>query len=83
MNILANDGIHPAGQAALEAAGCKVKVGIEEELCKEHHRRFLTFQNKKRPYVILKWAETKNGFIAPKKRKTEHQFGSAHPNHVN
>lgn len=67
--IDSNTKVSGKGVAALEAAGCKVKVGIEEELCKEHHRRFLTFQNKKRPYVILKWAETKNGFIAPKKKK--------------
>ncbi|WP_299122344.1 bifunctional diaminohydroxyphosphoribosylaminopyrimidine deaminase/5-amino-6-(5-phosphoribosylamino)uracil reductase RibD [uncultured Winogradskyella sp.] len=53
------------GIAKLKASGCKVIVGVLEEECKLHHKRFFTFHNKKRPYVILKWAETKDGFIAP------------------
>ncbi|WP_435413021.1 RibD family protein, partial [Psychroserpens mesophilus] len=32
---------------------------------KSHHKRFFKFYNKKRPYIILKWAETSDGFIAP------------------
>ena len=51
-------------------AGCQVIVGVLEEACKEHHKRFFTFHNKKRPYVILKWAETKDGFIAPASKDT-------------
>jgi diaminohydroxyphosphoribosylaminopyrimidine deaminase/5-amino-6-(5-phosphoribosylamino)uracil reductase len=43
--------------------GCKVVVGVLENECKESNKRFLTFHNKKRPYIILKWAETKDGFI--------------------
>ena len=54
------------GIAKLEASGCNVTVGVLETECKEHHKRFFTFHNKKRPYIILKWAETKDGFIAPK-----------------
>ncbi len=54
------------GIAKLEAAGCKVTVGVLEQECKAHHKRFFTFHNKKRPYIILKWAATKNGYIAPK-----------------
>lgn len=46
-------------------AGCHVTVGVLEEACKTHHKRFFTFHNKKRPYIILKWAETMDGFIAP------------------
>ncbi|MFT5846404.1 MAG: diaminohydroxyphosphoribosylaminopyrimidine deaminase [Psychroserpens sp.] len=53
------------GIARLEASGCNVTVGILETECKQHHKRFFTFHNKKRPYIILKWAETANGFIAP------------------
>lgn len=49
-------------------AGCEVKVGILEEECLELNKRFFTFHKKQRPYIILKWAETKNGFIAPKNR---------------
>lgn len=53
------------GIERLKKAGRNVTVGVCEEACKEHHKRFFTVQNKKRPYVILKWAETKDGFIAP------------------
>ena len=53
------------GIAKLKASGCKVTVGVLEAKCKTHHKRFFTFHNKKRPYIILKWAETKDGFIAP------------------
>ena len=53
------------GIAKLKAASCKVTVGILENECKAHHKRFFTFHNKKRPYIILKWAETSDGFIAP------------------
>lgn len=53
------------GIEKLKNAGCNVIVTVLEEVCKIHHKRFFTFHNKKRPYVILKWAETKDGFIAP------------------
>lgn len=49
----------------LKNAGINVTVGILEEECKESHVRFFTFHNKKRPYIILKWAESADGFIAP------------------
>jgi diaminohydroxyphosphoribosylaminopyrimidine deaminase/5-amino-6-(5-phosphoribosylamino)uracil reductase len=54
------------GIAKLKAAGCEVHVGVLEDYCKEHHKQFFTFHNKKRPYIILKWAESADGFIAPK-----------------
>ncbi len=53
------------GVKILEEAGCNVTVGVLEEECKEQHKRFFTVQNKMRPYIILKWAETQDGFIAP------------------
>lgn len=56
------------GIKKLLEAGRQVKIGVLEEECKTHHKRFFTFHNKKRPYVILKWAQTSDGFIAPKKR---------------
>lgn len=56
------------GIARLRNAGCNVEVGVLEEECLLHHKRFFTFHNRKRPFVILKWAETQNGFIAPKER---------------
>ncbi|MFC0604542.1 bifunctional diaminohydroxyphosphoribosylaminopyrimidine deaminase/5-amino-6-(5-phosphoribosylamino)uracil reductase RibD [Winogradskyella pulchriflava] len=53
------------GIAKLKASGCNVIVGVLEAECKLHHKQFFTFHNKKRPYIILKWAETEDGFIAP------------------
>lgn len=49
----------------MRKAGIEVITGILEAECREHHKRFLTFHEKKRPYIILKWAETADGFIAP------------------
>ncbi|ULC60626.1 bifunctional diaminohydroxyphosphoribosylaminopyrimidine deaminase/5-amino-6-(5-phosphoribosylamino)uracil reductase RibD [Flaviramulus sp. BrNp1-15] len=57
------------GIEKLIKAGCNVTVGILEDKCKQHHKRFFTFHNKKRPYIILKWAETTDGFIAPRTKK--------------
>lgn len=56
------------GIAKLKAAGCEVITGVLEKDCREHHKRFFTFHEKKRPYIILKWAETADGFIAPKQK---------------
>jgi diaminohydroxyphosphoribosylaminopyrimidine deaminase/5-amino-6-(5-phosphoribosylamino)uracil reductase len=57
-------------------AGVSVIVGILEKECKELNKRFFTFHEKKRPYVILKWAESQDGFIAPAKiiRKEQKPF---------
>ena len=54
------------GHRKLEENGCKVTFGILESECQKLNRRFFTFHQKKRPYVILKWAESTDGFIAPK-----------------
>jgi len=56
------------GIERLKNAGCNVITGVLENKCREHHKRFFTVQDKKRPYIILKWAETKNGLIAPLKK---------------
>ena len=62
-----HDKVAGKGIQKLKEAGCKVTVGILEDECREHHKRFLTFQEKKRPYIILKWAESNDGFLAPEK----------------
>lgn len=51
------------GIEKLKNAGIEVKVGILEKESRFLNRRFLTFYENKRPYVILKWAETADGFI--------------------
>jgi len=43
--------------------GIDVKLGVLENECLDLNRRFFTFHNKKRPYIILKWAQTGDGFI--------------------
>lgn len=53
------------GIKRLLEAGKKVTVGILEDECNELNKCFFTFHNKKRPYIILKWAESQDGFIAP------------------
>ncbi|AXT50129.1 bifunctional diaminohydroxyphosphoribosylaminopyrimidine deaminase/5-amino-6-(5-phosphoribosylamino)uracil reductase RibD [Aquimarina sp. BL5] len=55
------------GIEKLKNAGCNVIVGVLENECQKHHKRFFTFHNKKRPYIILKWAQTSDNFIAPEK----------------
>lgn len=61
-----NKKVSGRGIRKLEDAGCEVLLGILEDECRKHHKRFLTFHEKHRPFIILKWAETKDGFIAPK-----------------
>ena len=51
------------GIKKIREAGIEVEVGILEEECKALNRRFFTFHREKRPYIILKWAQTANGFI--------------------
>ena len=51
------------GIKKLQDAGIAVEVGVLEKECKELNRRFFTFHREKRPYIILKWAQTANGFI--------------------
>ncbi|KQC28866.1 bifunctional diaminohydroxyphosphoribosylaminopyrimidine deaminase/5-amino-6-(5-phosphoribosylamino)uracil reductase RibD [Flagellimonas eckloniae] len=66
-----HDKVAGKGIEKLRASGCKVTIGVLEKECRLHHKRFLSFQEKKRPYIILKWAETKDGFIAPETKMRE------------
>ncbi len=51
------------GIRKLKEAGIRVTVNVLPESCNELNRRFITFHAKHRPYVIIKWAETLDGFI--------------------
>jgi len=51
------------GIKKLQDAGIEVVVGVLEQECKELNKRFVTFHSRKRPYIILKWAESADGFI--------------------
>ncbi len=60
-----NKKVAGTGLKKLIEAGKNVTVGVLENECRDINKRFFTFYEKKRPYIILKWAETQNGFIAP------------------
>ncbi|MBL86175.1 MAG: riboflavin biosynthesis protein RibD [Winogradskyella sp.] len=64
------------GIAKLKTHGCNVIVGVLEAECKAHLKRFFAYHNKKRPYIILKWAETKDGFIAPNRHYEQSEVTS-------
>lgn len=51
------------GIARLQNSGCQVTLGVLEAECVASNKRFFTFHQHKRPYIILKWAATKDGFI--------------------
>lgn len=51
------------GVKKLRDAGIEVLVGVEEKACRQLNKRFLMLQEHKRPYIILKWAQTADGFI--------------------
>lgn len=54
------------GIEKLKAAGVEVVVGVLKDECIDLNKRFFTFHQQQRPYVILKWAQTKNGMMASK-----------------
>lgn len=56
--LVAGNGIHK-----LQNAGIEVVTGVLETEGRFLNRRFFTFMEKKRPYIILKWAETADGFM--------------------
>ncbi|MGQ1889597.1 bifunctional diaminohydroxyphosphoribosylaminopyrimidine deaminase/5-amino-6-(5-phosphoribosylamino)uracil reductase RibD [Thermophagus sp. OGC60D27] len=51
------------GIEILRAAGAEVIVGVLEKESRELNRRFFTFHEKKRPFILLKWAQTRDGFL--------------------
>lgn len=61
------------GIAKLKEHGCHVSVGVMEQEARFLNRRFFTFHDKKRPYIILKWAETADGFIDVNRKKNDPQ----------
>jgi diaminohydroxyphosphoribosylaminopyrimidine deaminase/5-amino-6-(5-phosphoribosylamino)uracil reductase len=55
------------GVEILRQAGIEVKVGVMENECRELNKRFFIFHEQKRPYILLKWAQTQDGFIDRKR----------------
>jgi diaminohydroxyphosphoribosylaminopyrimidine deaminase/5-amino-6-(5-phosphoribosylamino)uracil reductase len=68
-----NEKVAGKGIARLKSAGCDVETGLLEEDCNRMNRRFMTFHQKRRPYIILKWAQTEDGFID--RLREEDEFG--------
>jgi diaminohydroxyphosphoribosylaminopyrimidine deaminase/5-amino-6-(5-phosphoribosylamino)uracil reductase len=62
----ANPLVGGKGVEILRQAGIEVTTGVLEKEAKELNVRFFTVMEKKRPYVILKWAQTADGFVARK-----------------
>jgi diaminohydroxyphosphoribosylaminopyrimidine deaminase/5-amino-6-(5-phosphoribosylamino)uracil reductase len=61
------------GFAMLREAGIKVIHDIAQDECRWINRRFFTFHEKKRPYIILKWAQSSDGFIDYKRVRNKPQ----------
>lgn len=55
--------VNGQGYLRLLENGIDVTLGVLEEECKELNRRFFTFHQEKRPYIILKWAQTQDGYM--------------------
>jgi diaminohydroxyphosphoribosylaminopyrimidine deaminase/5-amino-6-(5-phosphoribosylamino)uracil reductase len=58
-----NPKVSGKGIETLRAAGCSVTEHILEKDCERLNIRFMTFHRKHRPYIVLKWAQTADGFI--------------------
>ncbi len=59
-----NPEVSGRGISKLREAGIEVITDVLNSACKDLNKRFYTFHKEKRPYVILKWAQTADGFIA-------------------
>lgn len=62
------DQVNGKGIEKLKNAGVEVELGVEGEAARDQNRRFFAFHEQKRPYIILKWAESLNQAIAVKKK---------------
>ncbi|MBR2451074.1 MAG: bifunctional diaminohydroxyphosphoribosylaminopyrimidine deaminase/5-amino-6-(5-phosphoribosylamino)uracil reductase RibD [Paludibacteraceae bacterium] len=56
------------GVSMLKDAGIKVHVGILEDECRALNKRFICLHENRRPYVILKWAQTADGYIDERRK---------------
>lgn len=63
-NLDINPLVSGKGIQKLKDDGIEVEYGVLDNECRALNKRFFTFHEKKRPYVILKWAQTQDGFIS-------------------
>ena len=59
------EGVNGKGIVKLKSSGVKVKTNVLVEECTYFNRRFFTRVKQQRPFIILKWAQTADGFFAP------------------
>ena len=59
------------GVQMLREAGIEVVVGVMEKECRELNKRFLCLHEKHRPYIILKWAQTADGYVDRKRSMSD------------
>jgi len=59
------------GVKHLKDNGCDVVVGVLQQACLDLNKRYYTYHNLNRPYIILKWATSADGFIAKKLTKEQ------------
>ncbi len=77
-NLDPNPLVAGKGISNLKNAGIEVITGILQKEGQELNKRFFTFFEKKRPYIILKWTQTADGFISKlplPKNKTDNRIG--------
>ena len=60
-----NEQVGGKGIKRLKESGVEVVINVLEKEGRELNKRFFTFHEKKRPYVILKWAQSSDGYISP------------------
>lgn len=66
-----NEKVSGKGMERLRAAGIELSTGMLEDECIRMNRRFMTFHKEHRPYIILKWAQTEDGYIDKERNKEE------------
>ena len=72
-----NPQVSGKGVQKLRDAGIEVTVGVEQAACRRLNKRFLCLHEKHRPYVILKWAQTADGFVDNRESKVESRKSKA------
>ncbi len=58
-----HDKVNGKGKKIIQDAGIEVVSGVLEKECVQLNKRFFTFHEKKRPYIIVKWAQSGDGFM--------------------
>lgn len=58
-----HDKVNGKGKKIIQDAGIEVVSGILEKECIDLNKRFFTYHEKKRPFIVLKWAQSKDGFM--------------------